>query len=417
MSTATHLKISATHLCEPLDHKSWYDLTIGPKVRLSDPLLLADSAVESAVELDATVALSGSALLDWAEARLSGRLHGKNGRLYFKVAEPAGQLIAADYYVEALLESANRIDEALRGLTVVATGTPWTMAVEEDLLEIIDGVRDGKVDAAAFELRINEPDFAPGTAGYHHLFARNAHILVEQLRSALLRAFDHTDRMVAQARALLENDGHRYYLPLSPGQEIVHSSMAAERLHGAFADGVGAIATALDLLYRLFVYIVREPFGTADLPGKLHFPFNEAGKTYAPYPKGTTAVPTNLNASDLVYALPNLPAGSFFALRAMRNDLTHNMVSGHIQPSCFVGCGTALVSNIPICYVQAVAPDIDTEGKPLKHAYVERFFSQQRDAAVVLHDLIEELALSADHTLQWLAHHLEQRLPRGQSTA
>ncbi|WP_066725736.1 hypothetical protein [Sphingomonas pituitosa] len=408
MSTKMHLKIAATHLCEPIDDRTWYDLTTGPRARLADPLLLADGVDE----LSATLPLSGHDLLDWAEYHLSGRLHGKNGRLHFKVAEPAEHIISADHYVEALLGAANRIDDALRGLTEAMTGTAWTLSIEEDLLEIIDGVRDGKVDPIAFAAHMAQPKFAPGTAGYHQLFARNAHILVEQTRTALLRAFDHADRMMSQASILLKNEGQLYYPPLLPGQEIVNSSMIAERLHGAFSDGVGAIATALDLLYRLFVYLVSEPFGVADLPGKLYFPYNEAGKAYKPFPKGTASEATDLGAADLPYALPNLAPGSFFALRAMRNDLTHNMMSGHIQPSCFVGLGTTLVANIPIRYVQAVAPDIDAGGKPLKHAYVERFYQQQRDAAVQLHDLIEELALTADHTFQWLAHRLEERMAR-----
>ena len=406
MSTKVHLKISAAHLCERLDATSWYDLTTGPKAQLADPLQLADGVDE----LNASVQLAGHDLLEWMEGHLSARLHGKDGRLHFKVAEPAGHIISADYFVEALLGSANRIDDALRRLTKIVTGTAWTLELEEELLEIIDGVRDGKVDVAAFAVRLAKPDFVIGTPGYHHVFARNAHILVEQTRTALLRAFDHADRMLAQARILLANEGSRYYPPLAPGEEIVNSSMTAERVHGAFADGVGAVATALDLLYRVFVYLVSEPFGTADLPGKLYFPYNESDKVYKPFPKGAAAEPTDLGASDLPYALPNVAPGNFFALRAMRNDLTHNMTSGHIQPSCFVGRGTTLVANIPIRYVQAIAPDIDSDGKPLKHAYVERFYQQQRDAAVQLHDLIEELALTTDHTFQWLAHRLEQRL-------
>lgn len=408
MSTNTHLKIAAAHLCEPLNAASWYDLTTGPKARLSNPLLLTDGVDE----LNAPVPLSGNELLEWVERHLSGRLHGKGGRLHFKVAEPARHIISAELFVEALLGAANRIDDALRSLTKVVTGTAWTLQLEEELLEVIDGVRDGKVSATDFAARMARPDFAPGTAGYHHLFARNAHILVEQTRTALLRAFDHADRMMGQTQILLANEGGRFYPPLAPGNEIVNTSITSERVHSAFADGVSAVATALDLLYRVFVYLVREPFGTADLPGKLYFPYNEAGKAYDPFPKGSAAEPTDVGAADLPYALPNVAPGNFFALRAMRNDLTHNMMSGHIQPSCFVGRGTALVANIPLRYVQAVAPDVDEGGKPLKHAYVERFYEQQRDAAVLLHDLIEELALTADHSLQWLAHRLEQRLRR-----
>jgi hypothetical protein len=369
-------------------------------------LLLADGVDE----LSASLALPGHQALDWVEKHLRGRLHGKNGRLHFKVAEPASHIISADNYVEALLGAASRIDDALRDLTKPMTGTAWSFDIEEDLLEIIDGARDGKVDVKSFAARMAEAKFDPGTPGYHHLFARNAHILVEQTRTALLRAFDHADRMMVQARILLKNERQSLYPPLSSGQEIVNNSMISERLHGAFADGIGAIATALDLLYRVFVYLVSEPFGTANLPGKIYFPYNEAGKAHNPFPKGAAVKATDLGAVDLPYALPNLASGSFFALRAMRNDLTHNMMSGHIQPSCFVGRGTALVANIPIRYVQAVAPDLDSDGKLLKHAYVERFYEQQRDAAIQLHDLLEELALTADHTFQWLAHRLEERL-------
>lgn len=69
MLTKTHLKITAAHLCEPLDATSWYDLTTGPKALLADPLQLADEVDE----LDVSVPLSGHDLLDWVEEHLSGR--------------------------------------------------------------------------------------------------------------------------------------------------------------------------------------------------------------------------------------------------------------------------------------------------------------------------------------------------------
>lgn len=408
MPTSTDLKIAAAHLCAPLDDTTWYDLTSGIRARLSLPLLLADGTVE----LQAPLPPDGRAPLDRLEAMLSARFHGEGGRLHFRVAEPADHIVSAEMFVEGLLDAAGRVDGALRDLTAVETGTAWSPHTEEALLAIIDGIRDGKVDHAALARRFAEPEFAPGTSVHYQLFARNGHILVEQLRTALLRAFGHADRMVGGARSLLRNEGNRYFQPLARGEEIVHSSPTAEHLHGAFSDGIGAIATALDLLYRVFVYLVREPFGSAELPGKLHFPYNEFGRAYTPFPAGTGVDATDLGPGDLPHALPNLAPGSFFALRAMRNDLTHNMMSGHIQPSCFIGLGTDLVAGIPIHYVQAVAPDVDAAGRPLKHPYVERFFHQQRDAAVLLRDLLEELALAADHTLLWLADRLEQRLAR-----
>jgi len=144
MSTKAHLRISAKQFCEPLDTTSWYDLTTGPRTQLADPLQLADGVEE----LNASVPLIGQELLDWVEGNLSARFHGKGGRLHFKVAEPEGHIISAENFVEALLGAANRIDSALRRLCESATGTAWTHDREEQLLEIIDGVRDGKIDTA-----------------------------------------------------------------------------------------------------------------------------------------------------------------------------------------------------------------------------------------------------------------------------
>ncbi|MDX8465738.1 hypothetical protein RFM26_08585 [Mesorhizobium sp. VK23B] len=406
MPTLTDLKIDAPQLCRPLDDKSWYDLTSGPRARLSDPLLLADGSDG----LNARFSEKGNALVDRIEALLHCRFHGIHGELHLRVAQPAGHIVSGENFVEALLGSAQRIDRALRNLTLPLTGTYWTSEAEEKILAIIDGVRDGKVDAPAFMKLMAQPDFVPDSVGYHLLFARNGHMLVEQTRTAMLRVFDHADRMMAEVKRLLKNTDGRYYLPLSVGEEIFHASPTAERVHGAFADGISGIATTLDLLYRLFVYLVREPFGSPELPGKLHFPYNEAQKAYAPYPKGAGPDPSDRGPAELPYALPNAVPGNFFALRGVRNDLTHNMTSGHIQPICWIGRGTPFVSKVPIHYVQAVTPDVDSDGKPVKHAFVERFFGQQRDAAGLLRELIEELALTVDHTLRWLAHRLEQRL-------
>lgn len=406
MRTLAHLKILDQQLCEPLNSAVWYDLTSGVRVRLSEPLLLNDGSVQ----LDATFPMQGNALLDNVEAMLRCRFHGKGSKTYFRLAEPIDHIISAESFVEATLRSAQRIDAALRGLSEPMTGVQWNIQDAEDLLEIIDLVRDGRMDLAAFAARIDNADYSPGSPGYHQLFSRNAHILVEQTRTALLRVFEHGNRLMELARLLIENKDSRYFGALAVGDEINHASPTAERLHGAFIDGVGAVATALDLLYRLFVFLVREPFGSAEMPGKLHFPYNVPGKSYVPFPNGAGPVLTDLGMDELPFALPNVIPGNFFALRGLRNDLTHNMTSGHIQPSCWIGNGTGQVNGVPIRYVLANAPDVDHNGKPLKHAYIERFFHQQRDAAILYRELEEELALTADHTLQWLANRLEQRL-------
>ncbi|MGD7070514.1 hypothetical protein [Acetobacter sp. AAB5] len=404
--TLVHMRISYPQLCEPLRDTAWYDMTSGIRVRLSDPLLLDDGTVE----LNALFPMRGNALLDHIETLLRCRFHGRGGKTYFRLAEPKNHIISAESFIEATLGSAQRIDTALRRLSEPMTGVPWTVQGAEDLLEIIDAVRDGKMDHSEFSARMAQADYAVGTPGYHQLFARNAHILVEHTRTALIRAFECGNRMMEQVRLLIENKEKRYFGELVAGNEINHASPTAERLHAAFIDGISAVATALDLLYRLFVFLVREPFGHAEMPGRLYFPYNESGKVYAPFPKGAKPLLTDLGAMDLPYAIPNIVPGSFLALRGFRNDLTHNMTSGHIQPICWIGCGTGQVNGTPIRYVLANAPDIDQEGKPLKHAFMERFFSQQRDAAIIYRELMEELALTADHTLQWLANRLEQRI-------
>jgi hypothetical protein len=408
VGTLAHLRIVDQQLCEPLDDVVWYDMTNGVRVRLSDPLLLDDGAVQ----LNASFPLRGNALLDNVETMLRCRFHGRGKKTYFRLAEPKTHIISAEDFVEAMLGSAQRINAALRGLSEPMTGVLWTMRDAENLLEIIDAVRDGRMDHTAFSARMAQADYSAGTHGHHQLFSRNAHIMVEHTRTALLRAFENGNRMMEQTRLLIENKDNRYFGALNEGDEINHASPAAERLHGAIIDGVAAVATALDLLYRLFVFLVREPFGSAEMPGKLHFPYNELGKAYAPFPKGVSPESTDLGPANLPYALPNVVPGNFFALRGFRNDLTHNMTSGHIQPICWIGSGTGQVSGVPIRYVLANAPDVDQNGKPLKHAFVERFFHQQRDAAVMYRELMEELALTADHSLQWLANRLEQRLRR-----
>lgn len=408
MKTIEHLRIKNSAFCEPLSDGVLYDMSNGVRAKLSDPFLLDDGSVV----LDARMPLKGNALVDHTEKMLRSRFHGRNGRTYFRLAEPKDHIISAEYFVEATLTSAERIDEALRVLTEPMTGLPWTIQDAENLLEILDAVRDGRMDSATFAARVVRSDYAAGTLGHHHLFSRNAHILIEHFRTALLRAFANGDRMMGQTRLIIENKDHRYFQPIGNGEEINHVSTAAERLHGAFVDGVGSVATALDLLYRLFVFLVREPFGSAELPAKLYFPYHEAGRAYLPYPEGAGPEITDTSAASLPYALPNAPEGNFFTLRGMRNELTHNMTSGHIQPNCWVGRGTGQVHRVPIMYVLANAPDTDLEGKQLKHPYIERFFVQQRDAAVIYRDLMEELALTADHTLQWLANRLEQRTVR-----
>jgi hypothetical protein len=276
VGTLAHLRIVDQQLCEPLDDVVWYDMTNGVRVRLSDPLLLDDGAVQ----LNASFPLRGNALLDNVETMLRCRFHGRGKKTYFRLAEPKTHIISAEDFVEAMLGSAQRINAALRGLSEPMTGVLWTMRDAENLLEIIDAVRDGRMDHTAFSARMAQADYSAGTHGHHQLFSRNAHIMVEHTRTALLRAFENGNRMMEQTRLLIENKDNRYFGALNEGDEINHASPAAERLHGAIIDGVAAVATALDLLYRLFVFLVREPFGSAEMPGKLHFPYNELGKAY-----------------------------------------------------------------------------------------------------------------------------------------
>ena len=404
-STAQHLSLPAGLLVEPLAAHAAVDLCNGTMLGVKGPPSLRDGIHEISLVTDTV----DGARVDYAERLLHTRFHGIGGRLFLRLADPPNHIISGADFVEATLGAAQRIDQALRRLTIVQTGQPWTMADEEALLITIEQIRDGGIGVAEFSKIAAGADFQPGAVSHYLMFARNAHILTEQLRTAVVRTFDRVDAMHSYIQSLLFNKGNALYLPLPHRHEIMNASMTSERIHGAFTEAVGGIATVLDLVYRLFFFLVREPFGSATLPGILHFPYHEAAKPYAPFPKGAVGLPADLDASKLPFALPNLPVGSFAGLRGMRNDLTHNFASGHIQPITWIGYGTHAVSGIPIRYVVFLAPDVDADGKAVKHPFVERFYKDQRDGASTLRALIEEMALCVDHTLTWLAHRLEQR--------
>ena len=121
MKTIEHLRIKNSAFCEPLSDGVLYDMSNGVRAKLSDPFLLDDGSVV----LDARMPLKGNALVDHTEKMLRSRFHGRNGRTYFRLAEPKDHIISAEYFVEATLTSAERIDEALRVLTEPMTGLPW----------------------------------------------------------------------------------------------------------------------------------------------------------------------------------------------------------------------------------------------------------------------------------------------------
>lgn len=404
-STAQHLSLPVGLLVEPLAAHAAVDLCNGTMLGIAGPPNLRDGLHEISLVTD----MIDCARVDYAEGLLHTRFHGVGGRLFLRLAHPAGHIISGASFVEATLGAAQRIDQALRQLTIVQTGQPWRVEDEEALLITIDQIRDGGIGVAEFSKIAAGADFQPGAVGHHLMFAQNAHILTEQLRTAVLRTFDRVDAMHSHIQSLLLNKGEALYRPLCLRDEIMNGSMTSERIHGAFTEAVGGIATVLDLVYRLFFLLAREPFGSATLPGILHFPYHEAAKAYSPFPKGAAVLPTDLEASTLPFALPNLPVGSFAGLRGLRNDLTHNFASGHIQPITWIGYGTPSVSAIPIRYVIFLAPDIGADGKAVKHPFVERFYKDQRDGASILRALIEEMVLCVDHTLTWLAHRLEQR--------
>ncbi len=104
-------------------------------------------------------------------------------------------------------------------------------------------------------------------------FLHNVTACFENVRGALLRASYHLRSMVEFLWLIncRENARHGNFGAQDGACEIKHCSPIADHVAEEFTSGVIASYSALELLLRLFVLLIREPFGSPASPENLHF--------------------------------------------------------------------------------------------------------------------------------------------------
>jgi hypothetical protein len=198
--------------------------------------------------------------------------------------------------------------------------------------------------------------------------------------------------------------------PLSDVYEIKSGSALTINMFEDHTDCVISCASALDILYKLFVFLTKELFGKSNIQDKLHFPYPLSNRNFSPFRQGAIRHEDDPPRSLLPYALPNLEPGQLLGLREYRNDLIHNMSPSPIQARAYIGKGRSPEFPPDIQYAQMVIRDFNDSGSAITHQWFPSFFSKQTDAQVKTYRWIEETCLVVDQTMQWLIHHLHNKL-------
>ena len=187
-------------------------------------------------------------------------------------------------------------------------------------------------------------------------------------------------------------------------EEIKHTSSTVDEICMEFTSGVIASYSTLDMLYQLWVLVVRTPFGGPDFPNKLHFPDSNPGDSLK---KWNVSVPQGLQLPDLARAIPNLSKGHFADLRKLRNDLVHNMASDDVRALVYIGIGLPPINGRSLQYAHYLTRDIEKGGDSVTHPWVRRFYQQQRDAQEELYRWNLEITQCVIDTLEWLSIYLK----------
>lgn len=312
--------------------------------------------------------------------------------------ELLGKFQTLDFYSSVLIS--NRADG------------DFSLGAREICAYLKERIWSGHLGPADLDRLIKEVKHA-GIPAEQAFFLFNGSSLAEDMRSAMLRACYHFSSMtknlwlVNQSNtaddplydSLFETDGSQ--------RELVHSSEVADRVADEFASSVIACYSTLDLLYELFVYLTREPFGKPDFPKGLHFPDEHPERALR---DGAVDLLDDLSPADAPLAIPNLPANKFTSLRRLRNDLVHNMAADEIRTRVHIGIGLSPVNYQELQYTLYLTRDIDeVDGRPVRHPWSRRFYQQQRDAQHVLYDWLIDTWRCAFDTVEWLIHRLNHR--------
>ena len=315
---------------------------------------------------------------------------------------------------ETLLERLSKLETLIRNRVLKKGGIAEVeiMAGMAICANIEEDVSHGRVGIAGVELLIDalKKTPAPITEAY---FIFNATSIAEDLRYALQAACHHFRNLNLGIRKLNETPASALATTelVDESWERRIYSTEVDELSYAYTSSVVSCYTALDLLYLYFIYLTREPFLDPAFPSKLHFPDASRRRGREIFQEGGGPLPNDPPVKDLPYAIANLKAGQFASLRHVRNSLVHNMATDSLRPRVYLGRKLPPVNNEPLQYVQYLARDIDSRGKPVAHSWVRRFYENQSDAQNSLLDWLELTWQCSFDTIEWLIKRWSNHLP------
>ncbi len=338
----------------------------------------------------------------------------------FQGAPDDGAFRSGDYVFsagrlgETLLERLLELETLIRKRVLKKDGISEVAIVEGMAIcaNIEERVSHGRVGIAGVELLIDalKRTSVPITEAY---FIFNATSIAEDLRYALHAACHHFRNLNVGIRKLNETPASAVATTelVDESWERRICSTEVDELSYAYTSSVVSCCTALDLLYLYFIYLTREPFLDPAFPSKLHFPdaFGRRGRKV--FREGGGPLPNDPPVEDLPYAIANLKAGQFASLRHVRNSLVHNMATDSLRPRVYLGRKLPPVNNEPLQYVQYLARDIDSRGKPVEHSWVRRFYENQSDAQNSLLVWLELTWQCSFDTIEWLIRRWSNHLP------
>jgi hypothetical protein len=243
-------------------------------------------------------------------------------------------------------------------------------------------------------------------------FLSNLNALSDDIRNTFSRACYHFARMTEYLWKINQMDIETDNMCKNLGsgdqsKEFIHSSELTDRVADEFSSSIIASYSTLDLMYRYFVFVTREPFGEPDFPIKLHFPDSQPQRAVR---FDIEELPSYLLDDEIAFAIPNLSPNTFKALRLFRNDVVHNMAADEIRSSVYIGISTPFIKNDRLQYVQYLTRDIGDDGGLVRHPWVHRFYEQGLDAQCLTHKWLTQILQCIFDTIEWLARWLRNKI-------
>jgi hypothetical protein len=318
-----------------------------------------------------------------------------------------GGLIVDDQVGELALAQGRQMERYIRVLISGRSDAWFSFDAQNAVAGLREGILAGNIGPDDFDKLISQYS-TTGLPVKEALFLANAGELHDAAKSAMLRACHHFTNMTLLLWKVNSSIDVSSTRPKgTPHGEIKHMSERGDRVGDEFTSSVIACYSALDLLFQLFVYITRQPFGEPKFPAqRLHFPDNDPQKEIT---KLALDIPNDVEFVGFPSAIPNLTKGRFTALRKLRNDLVHNMSADEIRTPVWIGVGLPPVNNQSLQYARYITRDILADGEPIVHAMSRRFYQQGRDAQEILHDWLEESWQCLIDTFEWLTLYMQRK--------